>query len=118
MFPYGVAVEVLTSTRDNHGDTVDTVRGVIAGCGIAPETSTEDNDNRAQVDTRTTVYAPYSPVTVGAQDKVRILPPGDLSPEAKAALPKWHVDGEPGEWANPFTGWRPGRVIQLRRVTG
>lgn len=118
MFAFGTTIEVWATTRDAHGDTTDTVRGVITGCGIAPESSTEETDNRAAVDTRITVYAPITDVYVGSQDKVRIIPPGDISAETRAALPKWSVDGEPGDWANPFTGWRPGRVIRLRLARG
>lgn len=106
MFPYGTTIEVLETSRDEHGDLTEALRGTIDGCAVAPESSTEDNDNRAQVDTFVEVYAPYSDVVVTAQDKVRLN--GTL----------WHVEGDPAEWRSPFTGWQPGRVIRLRQVRG
>jgi len=30
----------------------------------------------------------------------------------------WEVDGEPGDWLTPFTGWHPGLAIAVKRVTG
>lgn len=125
MFPHGITLDVLATSRDRHGDETTTVRGSIPGCGLAPDESVENAGLRAQEDThqralvitRQVVYAPPSGVRVGAQDRVRLVPPG-TSPEARAALPLWHVEGEPELWQNPMTGWRPGRVIRLQRVTG
>lgn len=108
MFAYGVTVKVMYTTQDVHGDEVEHLRGLIEGCALAPTSSIEDNDNRAQVDTRMALYAPYSPVEVRDQDKIRVEPTGT----------SWHVEGEPEEWANAFTGWQPGRVINVRRVKG
>ena len=106
MFPHGVTITVIDTARDRHGDLTETPRGSIHQCGVAPETSVEDNDKREQVDTRATVYAPYSVVQVRAGDKVRV---NDKL---------WHVDGDPEEWASPFTGRKPGRVIRIRQVRG
>ncbi|HEX5541114.1 MAG TPA: hypothetical protein VFX60_06060 [Micromonospora sp.] len=30
----------------------------------------------------------------------------------------YEVEGEPGEWRNPFTGWLPGIQVALKRVEG
>ena len=117
MLPFGDTIEVLRASRDRHGDTVLTSVGVIRGCGVAPASSAEDTEQRAQVDTRITVYAPVTKTAVTAHDRVRFLRPG-LTPDEVTALPLWSVDGEPEPWTNPFSRWRPGRVINLRLVTG
>jgi len=106
MLPYGITVQVVDVEENALGDIVETVRGSIDGCAFAPSTSTEDNDNREQVDTYATVYAPDTAVAVKAQDKVRVN--GVL----------WRVEGDPNQWASPFTGWKPGRVIRVRQVRG
>jgi len=118
MYGHGVTLQVLATARDAHGDITKTVRGEIDGCAFAPGSSVENTDNRALVDTRADVYAPADGVWVGPQDLVRILPRELLTAEAIEALPLWHVEGMPEVWANPFTGWRPGRVIHLRLVAG
>lgn len=119
MFPYGSTIEVLATGRDRHGDTIITVRGSITGCGVEPEGSSEDTDQRALVEDRVTVYAPFTDLPVTAQDRVRLIPYGtNPTPQERAALPLWSVDGAPREWRHPMTGWQPGRVIRLRLVTG
>ena len=125
MFGHGVTLDVLSTVRDRHGDETTTLRGSIPGCGVAPDDSTENTGQRAQedthqralVDTRLTVYAPASGVAVGPQDRVRVVYAGTPAAE-RAGLPLWHVEGEPQVWRQPMTGWRAGRVIRLRRVTG
>jgi hypothetical protein len=106
VFGFGVTVEVLEVSRDRFGDTTETLVGSIDGCGYAPGSSTENTDNQAQVDTLAELYVPPTPVPVTAQHRVRFN--GNT----------WQVNGEPSWWRSPFTGWSPGGVLQLRRVTG
>jgi hypothetical protein len=106
--PFGVQVQVFgEATRTVHGDTTRTQVGVIDGCAVAPAGSSEDNDQRAQVVANAVLFVPPSTVPITAQSRVR-LPDGT----------EWLVEGVPQDWRNPFTGWYPGREIQLRRVTG
>lgn len=106
--PFGITVTVLGETsRTVHGDRTQASVGVIERCAFAPGGSTEDNDQRAQVTATGTLYVPPSTVPITAQSRIQ-LPDGTV----------WLVDGVPQEWKNPFTGWYPGREIQLRRVTG
>jgi hypothetical protein len=107
VFQHGITVEVIAVARDRYGDTTETVVGSIAGCGFAPGSSTENTDNQAQVGTVESLYSPPTTVPVNAQSKIR-FPDGVV----------WHVDGEPEWWRHPMTGWSPGGVIRLRRVTG
>jgi len=107
MYPFGVRVDVLSTTRDEHGDTTTILVGAIDGCAVAPVTSTEDTDQRAQVDTIADLFVPPTAVSVTAQSRIR-LADGTV----------WRVDGTPQWWSNPYTGWSPGAVVRISRVTG
>jgi hypothetical protein len=52
-----------------------------------------------------TIYPP-SGSDIGYRDRVRV----------RGAV--YEVEGEPGDWRNPFTGDRPGMEVALRRVEG
>lgn len=103
MFPFGVTVQVYVTSRDRHGDRTETLAGTIPGCAFAPESSVEDNDNRAQVATAGTLYIPPTQVAITGQSLVRF--DGHT----------WHVDGDPDWWRHPWTGWAPGGVLRVRR---
>ena len=108
MAPFGLTVEVLGGTRDLDGDLQgEQVVGTIVGAGFAPGTSIEDNDRKAQVVTTGTLYVPADAMQVTAQHRIRF--PGGVV---------WSVDGAPGDWNSPLTGWQAGREIRLRRATG
>lgn len=108
MAQFGITVEVLGGERDLDGDLNDEqVVGTIAGAGFAPGSSVEDNDRKAQVVTTGTLYVPAGAMQVTAQHRIRF--PGGLV---------WSVDGTPGDWSSPLTGWQAGREIRLRRATG
>lgn len=104
MFPFGVVVEVLATVRDRHGDRTETVVGTIPGCALAPESSVEDTEQRAQTANTASLYVPPTDVQVTGQSVVKV--DGQ----------RWHVDGDPDWWRHPWTGWTPGGVIRLRRV--
>lgn len=106
MFPFGVTVEVIKVTRDRHGDATTTAVGSIEGCAFAPESSVEDTDNREQVISAGALYVPPTQVEVSAACRLRF----DGA--------EWQVDGDPAWWRHPMTGWTPGGVIHVRRVTG
>lgn len=108
MAPFGVTVEVLGGERDLDGDLHDEqVIGTIAGAAFAPGTSSEDNDRKAQVVAAGVLYVPPGSFPVTAQHRIR-FPGGAV----------WTVDGTPGIWSNPLTGWSAGGEIRLSRVTG
>lgn len=104
MYPFGVTVEVFNTTRDQHGDRTRTLVGEIPGCAPAPESSVEDNDNRAQVVVTTSVYVPPTAVPITGQSVLRF--------DGR----EWDVDGDPEWWRHPWTGWTPGGVVRVRRV--
>jgi hypothetical protein len=101
-----IVVDVITATRDSDGDFTETVTGTIRG-NVAPGSSTEDTVNRAAIDTTANFYAEPTATVVTAHSKLQ-FPDGTV----------WNVEGEPQWWSNPLTGWTPGGVITIRRVTG
>lgn len=108
---YGITAKVYSVTTDNHGDKTRTLVGEIPNCGFEPGngqtgSSSEDTFQKDQVvtDARLHIGAPHIPIT--ATSEVEVL--GRT----------WQVEGEPQWWRNVFTGWCPGGVVHLRRVTG
>lgn len=78
----------------------------IDGCGFNPGGSSEPlQEGRNAVITRPEVYAPAdADVLSGDRLVVRGL--------------TYEVQGDPADWRSPFTGWNPGLVIALERVSG
>lgn len=119
MFAYGDTVTILTAVAVLDPYSGEPTRldwtaptGVqVVGVGIAPRSSTEPNqDARTAVIVGLTVYLPAGTV-VSASDRVRI----DTGYYAGRTF---MVDGEPGAWRSPFTGWAPGLEVALKAVTG
>jgi hypothetical protein len=113
---YTVTVTVRRSSgRTPHGDPLPSTTHDIAGCFVAPSSgdsgqpaSTERTDLRDTVITGWTLYAPFG-ADIQATDQV--LLPGDARP--------WQVNGEVGRWGpSPFSNWKPGTQVSLRRVRG
>ena len=104
-----VHAEYVTDYYGNESEQLDwanAVETVLEPCGVAPRYSSEPVDpNRSPVIIGLTVFLP-SGATVSARDRLRVR--GDL----------WEVEGEPGTWISPFTGWYPGVEVALRRVNG
>jgi len=105
-FPHGETVTVWREITDKFGDTTVVEQRTVAGCGVAPRTSTEDNAGRVRVTTGITLYAPPGS-GITATSRVRL-----------ADGTTWRVAGDPGRWRSPLTGWSPGDQIELERVTG
>jgi hypothetical protein len=110
-FPAG---ETITVVRP--GPVVDTdgygndVRGAdvetdVAGCAVAPRTSTENVDARDQIIEGLTVWPPAG-TDIQATDKIR----------RGGVL--YEIDGDPGAWRSPFTGLAAPMRLSLTRVTG
>jgi hypothetical protein len=112
-FAHGITVTVKrpTSTGDRWGDkTSPPVDHQVHGCAVYPRGS--GNAAREQLDARETIteglvlLAPFGS-DIKATDEV-VLPNGQ----------RYRVDGEPGSWQSPFTGWQPGMELALKDVTG
>lgn len=76
-------------------------------CGVAPRMSQEPLEvGRQAVFTGLTVYMPPGTV-VFASDELEIR--GEAG---------WQVDGDPGDWRNPFTGRAHGVEVHVKRKEG
>ena len=106
MFAHGVTITVrsVTTTDDGLGNTSEEVTETAWGpCAVAPRYANESNDPRSPaLIVGKTVYGPA--VTLDADD--RLVIDGE----------EWQVDGLPGEWRNPFTGWDAGVEVPVKRV--
>lgn len=122
----GEEVTVLRATvttdayNNDQRDWSDPDEYVLAGCAIAPSSTSEDNNGRTAVVTGLTVYATPEAATgaygwtaygdplviVLATDRLRIR--GHV----------YEVVGEIGEWVDPFDNQTEGVEIQTQKVVG
>lgn len=109
-----VRVRRLPGGTDPYGDPVEGTedRLEISRCAVAPRrTSTEGERQYAGRFTRDglviglDLFAPYD-ADITHDDQIEI--DGVL----------YDVEGEPGRWESPYTGRRPGLVVELRRAEG
>lgn len=110
MYPHGETVTVRTPVPgpdDRYGNpTLAWSDQPVPGCAVAPRSSTEpDQVGRSAVITGLVVYLPTgTPVTAQSRFLVR----GE----------EYEVEGEPGDWRNPYTGGWPGLEVAVIRVEG
>lgn len=106
IFPHGETVTIVstTTTTTPLGDTTTTTTEVEWGpCAVAPRYATENTDpSRPATIVGLTVYGPV--VDLDADDQLRIR--GEV----------YDVDGGPGEWRSPFTGWEAGMEVPVKRA--
>lgn len=112
MFPFGDTVTRHRGQKvdDGYGGSVidwsQPTTDITLTVGLAPRTGEElDGAGRAGVIIGYTMYAEHG-VDVTFED--RFTTPYGL----------FEVDGEPGTWKNPLTGWEAGVTLPLRRVVG
>ena len=87
-------------------DAFRLVETVQPGCAFDPGGTSEEQDGRDQVVREPTVYFPDGSAAPTAIDYLLI--DGD----------KYEIKGTPKVYRNPFTGYQPGAVIPLQKVTG
>lgn len=93
---------------DDNGDPIETVptRREICDAFTAPRVSSDITDRgRAGVIVGLSLFAPYGTDLLHT-DQV----------EVDGVL--YDVDGEAGQWKNPFTGWKAGAEVALKRAAG
>jgi hypothetical protein len=107
-FPFGQTVTLVKRVKggpDDFGnDTWTTTMTDVRGA-FAPGSSVEQIQGQDIVVTQPTVY----------------LPPGTDATAIDAVQVdglQYEIDGDPRNWVNPFTGWRAGVEVPLRRATG
>lgn len=108
-FRYPVTITVERETTDPRtGDPLpDPARHTIDGCAYAPgERGDRQELGTSAVEGRV-LFAPYG---ADIREIDVIYFPGEEAP--------WEVDGERGDWRNPFTDWRPGAHVALKRQRG
>lgn len=114
-FRHGRTVVVIRAGGfDDNGDPLPSPGSIeIEGCAWAPRTqgagassTSVDDRGRQGLIEGLTLYAPAR-VEFGHDDRVQ-LPDGSL----------FEVDGEVGDWFNPYTGSHPGVEVNLRRAEG
>lgn len=103
-----VVVRLAPGGVDQYGDPVASTesRTTVEGCALAPRMSDELNTRGRQgVIVGLTLYAP---------------PGADIlhTDHIEARDQTWEVDGEVGDWRNPYTGEQPGLEVALKRVAG
>jgi hypothetical protein len=91
---------------DQYGDPIPGSEDslVILGAFVAPRTS-EDADGRARpgVIVGLTLFAPYDADI-------------DFGDEFDISGLRWRIDGVPGQWRQPWTGWEAGMSVALVRA--
>lgn len=112
---HGETVTVISRAGlDRWGQPLPGATRTVSGCAVAPRTgaaygsirTTEQDFQAATVTTSHVLYAPYD---------AGILP-SDVILRADGS--RWHVDGDPGSWRSPHSGWAPGLEIPITAVTG
>lgn len=113
-FPYGCTITVErppNPSSDRYGNRIKGATHTVEGCTTAPAGSVEIVNGQQTVIDHDTVYGPYM-ADVEPNDLVTI-PAGQPIPQGV-----YEVQGQPANYRNPWTGWQPGCVIRLERVTG
>lgn len=111
-YPHGEQVTILhpgeTTTDPDYGTPVpgDPTPEVVDRAAVAPRiqnrTDTENNRFQATVQSG---YDVFLPAGVTVEPDAQMVVRGET----------FEVDGEPGDWRNPFTGWQAGVQVALRR---
>lgn len=96
---------------DRYGDPLTPTTRQLAGCVFAPRSSNEGatQDGQPRPGAVTTGLTMYAPPGAGL-DPVDVVVRTDGS--------RWQVEGDAGQWVNPFTGATPGIEVALTRVEG
>lgn len=103
-------VAVTTTTDDNGDSTTETVETVLDWAAIAPRASSERVDPHSPaVVTAAMLYGPFG-TAINADDLVVVF---NHSPSMNG---EWQIEGRSGDWSSPFTGWRPGFEVALKRA--
>ena len=108
---HGRTVTIVRGSTDGYDEYGDPSSGsvsrtVVRGCAVAPRSSSEpDARGRRGVVVGLTLFAPHG-TDIRFTDTVEV--------DGTA----YEVEGEPGVWVSPFTGWSPGVEVALSRAGG
>lgn len=100
-----------TTTTDEYGDaTTGTVETPLSWAIIAPRSSDERTDSRAPAVITAAVL--YGPVDEAPDTDDTLV----VSGHSAAMDGTWQVEGTSGAWVSPFSDWRPGFEVALKRA--
>ena len=110
---YGETVQVLTAgtiedpySGETQPDWTNPTSVVVEGVAVEPRPSSGPlQDARNAVVSGYSLYMPTG-TAIGPQNRVTV--------RGKT----YDVLGEPADWRSPFTGWRPGLVVQVGLTEG
>jgi hypothetical protein len=91
---------------DSFGDRLPETTHVVAGCAVAPTSSTETGERGETVTTGVTLYGPYD-VDIRSTDRIELA-------DGRVFV----VLGDPQRWRDPFTGQTVGSTVNLQAVRG
>lgn len=107
MFAHGKTITLrstLTTTDDLGNTSTVATESCWGPCAVAPRYATESTDSRSPaVIVGLTIYGP--PACINSDDTLVI------------DGVEYQIDGLPGEWTNPFTGWAPGIEVPVKRAS-
>lgn len=117
---YGTTLTVRRQQRNSDGDLVGSgVDTALGGWLIAPANTTEQADGTRDSSTlELDAYGGPAQADIRPGDRVYLADDPRLNTGGQPVPPPWQVVGWPQRWGNPLTGWEPGNVVRLRRVTG
>lgn len=113
-FPAGTTITVLRSGgRDRRGNPLPEVEHVLHGWEVSPRASEEATDRSDAVVTGAVTRGPMLPEYqviggIKSTDRIRV-------PTGHPMAGTWRVEGEPGPFVSPFTGWVGGVRVALTR---
>lgn len=106
-FPHSITITVRRPSKDKYGDEALSAPWTIDGCAVAPVAADSVTDE---------------PGRLGSTERWTLLAPTGSNLEANDVVTiggnDWTVDGNPGQWSSPLTGWQPGVVAELTRGDG
>lgn len=113
-FSYGEPITVTTVTQsgtDDYGDPVTTSTSITRNGAFAPAIGYESTNGQDQV-----VSQPQALFTGQAAVDVAAVISSTSSLTVRGLV--YQVDGDPGDWRSPFTGWHAGLAVPLKRTAG
>lgn len=107
-FPYGLAITVTSYEMDDNGDWTPTRTRSIGNCAAGISRLSVEKEGAFGDSTRAdlTLFAPAE---------------SDITYTDRVTFPdgtQWDVWGYPADFASPFTGFKAGMQVPLRRFTG
>jgi len=117
-FPHGIDVTVYrypAGKIDKFGDPLPYTSFTVGPCALVNKGSTETDNNRLGTESENNRMNVFTTALLLAPADADFKS-GDevVTPDGR----RWQVDGEALKPLSPFTGWRPGTKVTLRRYVG